>query len=413
MTAGRSCPLDYRYQPRDIAQAPLRPALQGLDALWVVGGLYGNLEALAALQAAFDADPAPRKALVFNGDFHWFDAEPAWFAAIQAGVERHHATRGNVETELARDALADNGCGCGYPDWVGDETVDYSNRIIQRLHAVVPDPCACSSRRCRNSCAPRWAACPSASCMATRILLAGWSFSQEALSQPETRDAARAACAEAGVQHWASSHSCLPVMQALGDGHWLLNNGAAGMPNVAGELTGLCTRIATAPLGPADAGPSAPLASVNAQGLHLSLCRIPTTPRAGHCALGQLAHHPRPNAPTAAASLPGQPICASRCCAAEGGAEQAIAVSAYAGATGLAPAGNPARQGCFGRPKTIAGHRQGRPSCPAPPRPKLARIQGRPGQSAALREALRAGSRHAARGGLRVLHPLPGPRRCG
>lgn len=275
MTAGRSCPLDYRYQPRDIAQAPLRPALQGLDALWVVGGLYGNLEALAALQAAFDADPAPRKALVFNGDFHWFDAEPAWFAAIQAGVDRHHATRGNVETELARDALADNGCGCGYPDWVGDETVDYSNRIIQRLHAVVPDPVRVQLAALPQFLRAEVGGVPIGIVHGDAHSLAGWSFSQEALSQPETRDAARAACAEAGVQHWASSHSCLPVMQALGDGHWLLNNGAAGMPNVAGELTGLCTRIARAPLGPADAGPSAPMASVNAQGLHLSLCRIP------------------------------------------------------------------------------------------------------------------------------------------
>lgn len=269
MTAGRSCPLDYRYQPRDIAQAPLRPALQGLDALWVVGGLYGNLDALVALQAAFDADPAPGKALVFNGDFHWFDAEPDWFASIQAGVAQHHATRGNVETELARDQLADNGCGCGYPDWVGDATVDYSNRIIQRLHGVVPEDLRGQLAALPPFLRAEVGGVPIGIVHGDAHSLAGWSFSQEALSQPDARRAARAACTEAGVQHWASSHSCLPVMQALGDAHWLLNNGAAGMPNVAGELTGLCTRIATAPL-----GAGATLASVNAQRLHLSLCRI-------------------------------------------------------------------------------------------------------------------------------------------
>ena len=53
--------------------------------LYVVGGLYGNL-------AALDAVERPRRAgdgagtLVFNGDFHWFDAEPQWFAAIDAAV---------------------------------------------------------------------------------------------------------------------------------------------------------------------------------------------------------------------------------------------------------------------------------------------------------------------------------------
>ena len=324
MTAGRSCPLDYRYQPRDIAQALLRPALQGLDALWWWAALLATWRPWRHCRSPLT--PTPRRAR------HWsstatsigLDAEPAWFAAIQAGVERHHATRGNVETELARDALADNGCGCGYPDWVGDETVDYSNRIIQRLHAVVPDPCACSSRRCRNSCAPRWAACPSASCMATRILLAGWSFSQEALSQPETRDAARAACAEAGVQHWASSHSCLPVMQALGDGHWLLNNGAAGMPNVAGELTG-CARA------------SPPRRS--ARPTQAPARRWPaSTPRPApepvphplrHRALGTALWGSWPTNSEAEQLLRPPHRCRanlsarSRCCAAEGGAEQA------------------------------------------------------------------------------------------
>ena len=44
-SAGRICPADYRYRPEDFA----RPADIATEALYVVGGLYGNLAALAAI----------------------------------------------------------------------------------------------------------------------------------------------------------------------------------------------------------------------------------------------------------------------------------------------------------------------------------------------------------------------------
>jgi hypothetical protein len=53
-----------------------------------------------------------RKRLVFNGDFHWFDADPEVFARVQATVLAHEALRGNVETELARLGDIDAGCVC-------------------------------------------------------------------------------------------------------------------------------------------------------------------------------------------------------------------------------------------------------------------------------------------------------------
>ncbi|MFN7751811.1 MAG: hypothetical protein ACK5TE_06045, partial [Pseudomonadota bacterium] len=31
----------------------------------------------------------------------------------------------------------DAGCGCAYPDWVGDEVVERSNRILARLRSTV------------------------------------------------------------------------------------------------------------------------------------------------------------------------------------------------------------------------------------------------------------------------------------
>ncbi|MFN3812668.1 MAG: hypothetical protein ACK4S6_18845 [Roseateles asaccharophilus] len=247
--AGRLCPMDYRYRPEDIAAAPTLPALQQLDALWVVGGLYGNREALDALLGAYRADPARRKALVFNGDFHWFDAEPAWFAEIQAEVDCHLATRGNVETELARESIGAAGCGCAYPEEVSEATVQHSNRIIERLHAVLPE-----AQRRRLADLPRFVRAEVAG-LAVAIVhgdahsLAGWNFSREALQSAQARQAAQAACDAAQVRVFASSHTCLPVVSDLGGGqHWVINNGAAGMPNAPGALHGLCTRIAgTAP----------------------------------------------------------------------------------------------------------------------------------------------------------------------
>jgi hypothetical protein len=264
---GRSCPLDYRYRPHEIARAAWRPELTGLDTLYVAGGLYGNLEALQVLLEAFAAEPGARKALVFNGDFHWFDAEPGWFAEVQQAVDRHTATRGNVETELARPSLGEAGCGCAYPDWVGEATVAHSNRIIQQLHAAVPE-----ALRAPLGALPPFLRAEVGG-VAVGIVhgdfesLAGWGLSQEALLEPQARQAALRACKAAEVRFFASSHSCLPVLQALGGGRWVLNNGAAGMPNLAGERRGLFTRIARSPAREA-------VAEAREGGLHLALCPL-------------------------------------------------------------------------------------------------------------------------------------------
>ena len=69
---GRSCPLAYRYSA---AVFDRTPDLQA-DTLYVVGGLYGNLNALERIEALFAAETG-NKRMVFNGDFHWFDTDPA------------------------------------------------------------------------------------------------------------------------------------------------------------------------------------------------------------------------------------------------------------------------------------------------------------------------------------------------
>ncbi|MFN7643746.1 MAG: hypothetical protein ACK5PW_11820 [Burkholderiales bacterium] len=59
---GRVCPLRYRYGPQAIARADTREA----DTLYVVGGLYGNVPALDAIEAMARAEmradaPSPKR----------------------------------------------------------------------------------------------------------------------------------------------------------------------------------------------------------------------------------------------------------------------------------------------------------------------------------------------------------------
>jgi hypothetical protein len=253
--AGRACPLHYRYRP-EVFDAAAPADLQGLEVLYVVGGLYGHPLALEQVLEMFEQERG-RKRLVFNGDFHWFDVEPALFAQVQRGVLNHRALRGNVETELAaeRPAAGAADCGCAYPDWVGDEVVERSNQIITRLRGVTTAP-----QRAELAALPMWLR---ADVGALRLgivhgdaqSLAGWGFSQEHLGAEPHRAVVRDWFARAAVDAFASSHSCLPVYQSLRAAdsgaapRWVFNNGAAGMPNFRGDGAGLLTRIALAPCG--------------------------------------------------------------------------------------------------------------------------------------------------------------------
>jgi hypothetical protein len=234
---GRNCPLAYRYSPEVFRRAPELEA----GTLYVIGGLYGNPFALEAiLELAAQESPAPT--LVFNGDFNWFDVDPGGFAALNARVLGHVALRGNVETELANDA-DEAGCGCAYPEYVGDADVARSNAILGRLRETARGFPALRERLGRL---PMHAV---ASVGGVRIAivhgdawsLAGWRFAQERLAEEAIERAFDAA--DVGV--FASSHTCLPVTYRSAAGV-IANNGAAGMPNFRGERFGLITRIATA-----------------------------------------------------------------------------------------------------------------------------------------------------------------------
>ena len=240
---GRTCPLSYRYG----AEALARPAQLRAETLWIAGGLYGNVLALQALLEAYAAD-GTEKALIFNGDFHWFDVDPRDFRLVNETVLAFLATRGNVETELAKPGDS-AGCGCAYPDWVSEATVEHSNRIIERLRATarqVPEALAALAGLPMHLVA---------SVGDTRVgivhgdatSLAGWGFSQETLATAAGMRQAERAFNEANVHVFASSHTCLPVLQRFAGGRIIANNGAAGMPNFRGETYGIATRISLQP----------------------------------------------------------------------------------------------------------------------------------------------------------------------
>lgn len=249
MSAGRSCPLSYRYTP-DFLRVP---ASFRTDTLYVVGGLYGNEQALATVLQMFAAERGSKR-LLFNGDFNWFNVAPASFQRINQTVLSFDAIRGNVETELGpKFSGGDSGCGCAYPDWVGDGVVDRSNAIIKQL-AVTAASFPYLQRQL--AALPMWrridvGGTPVGVVHGDAESLAGWGFSQERLQDQAHQSTMAGWFDRAEVRLFACSHTCLPVMHSLVDAQGraciVANNGAAGMPNFSEQQSGLLTRIATAP----------------------------------------------------------------------------------------------------------------------------------------------------------------------
>jgi hypothetical protein len=255
----------YRYQPEVLAE----PARLEADTLYVVGGLYGNLVALRAVLERADREPGGPATVVFNGDFHWLDVDPDDFQAVSRSVLARHATKGNVEAELASEG--DAGCGCAYPDYVGDDVVERSNQIITRLRATAgrfPE----LARRLGEL--PRYL---TASVGGERVgivhgdpeSLAGWRLALEAMEpgdpavrrqvgwrgRPTTAADLMEWFGRADVSVLASTHTGLPYAQVVPDGRrrrLVLNNGTAGLASFAGTTFGVVTRLSSDPRPPAD-----------------------------------------------------------------------------------------------------------------------------------------------------------------
>jgi hypothetical protein len=259
--AGRMCPADYRYPPTVFDRPPDFAA----NVLYVVGGLYGNLPALDCVERLAGAE---RATVVFNGDFHWFDAERGWFAEIEQRVARHLAIRGNVETEIARATDIGAGCGCAYPASVGEDVVRRSNEMLLDLR---------STARTLAGATERMAALPMhlvAEIGGLRVgivhgdatALAGWSFAYDALEGPAARAMLDALHVASRIDLFASTHTCLAALRdfRLRAGRLtVINNGAAGMPNFFGGRVGLVSRIAATP------SPQPSLYGIVRDGIHI------------------------------------------------------------------------------------------------------------------------------------------------
>ena len=240
---GRSCPPHYGYSPRAFAREPELAA----DTLYVIGGLYGNPLALDEIDrlAALEAEP-PRR--VFNGDFHWFDAEPQLFAAVQRRVLAHTALRGNVETEIAGED-SEAGCGCAYPESVPDDDVERSNAILARLRLVAGEV---PGSRAALAALPMHALAQVGRLRVGIVhgdawSLAGWRFAHDALHEPSLEAQLDSAFELGAVDGYACSHTCAPALKVSARG-FVVNNGAAGMANFAGDPGGLLTRVSVRPL---------------------------------------------------------------------------------------------------------------------------------------------------------------------
>lgn len=269
MKPGRTCPVHYRYRPHEFNREPK----WNTNVLLVAGGLYGNPEALSAILALYRAElgEGHHARLVFNGDFNWFNAHARAFEQLNHTVLKHTALQGNVEAELASPSGA--GCGCGYPDYMPQETVERSNRIIARLHGAV------TGRDGLISALGRLPKHMTVAVGGHRVgilhgdpeSLAGWRLAVEQMPPPNPDLRQRLDCADgpvtnektltgwfrqAGVDVLVCSHTCLPYLQDFElDDRWgaVINNGSAGMPNFRGDRRGLISRIATVPPRPGEA----------------------------------------------------------------------------------------------------------------------------------------------------------------
>lgn len=258
------CPIEYRYSATVFRRAPSLVA----DTVYVVGGLYGNVEALHEILRMQEAEARAgrRVELVFNGDHNWFDVDEESFREINQAALAGTSIRGNVEAEIAKPS--DGGCGCNYPDYVNAEYVARSNAIMRRLQRT-----ASAFHDIRRSLG----ALPMTRTIEVggeRIgvvhgdaeLLSGWSFAAESLSPNGRSCSGDEATAEltpretidrifrdAGVTAFASSHTCLPHARDFdvdGRSRLIMNNGASGIPNFTNTTFGIVTRISSDPAVP-------------------------------------------------------------------------------------------------------------------------------------------------------------------
>jgi predicted phosphodiesterase len=244
--AGRFCPADYRIDHALFKREANTPQF---ELMYVVGGLYGNSEALNLICDAFDSEPSRTKCMVFNGDFHWFDVSAEEFLNIESSTSRYRRLRGNVETELARNFAqgeADIGCGCAYPNDVSNNDVEYSNRIIRQLrenYQRLRTEFILKTSLAELPIAARFQIGDASVAVTHGDIdsLAGWGLAHNRIAATLENGLAKT-LDDLSLDIVASSHTCLPALNRS-HGKVIVNNGAAGLANFNADTAGLITRI--------------------------------------------------------------------------------------------------------------------------------------------------------------------------
>ncbi len=241
LAPGRFCPPEYFYGTKAIKRASEITA----NTIVVCGGLYGNMAALETIENQHSGVDH----IIFGGDFNWFNIDHGDFKEINDRIIRSHlAIRGNVETELSRRSTQ-SGCGCAYPPTTSDAEVEYSNQIINALHVT-----ADSFPEIQDSFSKlpmflkfRIGDTQVAVVHGDAENLAGWSFSSQEMRDPSNASRYHGYFTDAGVDIFASSHTCEPAIQLFNGRNTnprvVINNGSAGMPNFENALHGIATRI--------------------------------------------------------------------------------------------------------------------------------------------------------------------------
>ncbi|MEO6032111.1 MAG: hypothetical protein ABIP61_09455 [Burkholderiaceae bacterium] len=231
------------------------------ETAYIVGGIYGNVEALRRVLQMKDQEEQRHGTavkLIFNGDYNWLNCDAESFIEINQIVLRHFATRGNVETELG-DSSSGNGCGCNYPSNIDSSLIEQSNAIMKRMQILasqfqdITDRLATLPMFCSVTVGNKKIGVLHGDADS----LAGWGFSYEAMPSP-SRDE-RFSDAEkfiatsfrnADVSAFASTHTGLPFLQDFmvdDTRRVIINNGAAGLPNFRGTTFGLLSRVSSRP----------------------------------------------------------------------------------------------------------------------------------------------------------------------
>jgi len=256
-----SCSIAHRSSPKLIAQARVQHA----KTLYVVGGMYGNPQALDAIEDMLQEERGDVDVL-FNGDFNFFNANLEDLDLINRRIMRFYsATAGNIEISISSEERGSEGCGCDYPSYVSRDVVARSDLIVKKLGEVAGNLDADVLSWLR-ALSPFANYCIGGARVA--ILhgdphsLSGWSLAVENLETSSEAFRRRHGCEShptttlrdahdwmqaADADMFACTHTCLPFAQRVYEGpesfKAIFNNGSAGMANFSGQPYGLLTRI--------------------------------------------------------------------------------------------------------------------------------------------------------------------------